>query len=111
MALQTCDESLQDALQDAFITERDVEIHEIKKEMVQVNLLFKEMATLINSQGEVVDSIANNISYASQNVNDAKNSLIEAEKTESNKSLCWVAGLVSGGVGIATAIVTSFILL
>lgn len=99
--------------QDAIFFERNAEIQEIQKEMQEVNLLFKDMANLINQQGDLVDSIQDHIQHSSQNVRDGNDSLIKAENEadKSNTLTCWIAGIVASTVGVGTAITTALILL
>ena len=88
---------------DDIINERDEEIAQIKSEMVQVNALFHDMASLINDQGSEVDTILNNIQNSNDNVKQSSKSLDKAlQETESTS---WT--LIGIGIAIGTVVVTA----
>lgn len=98
---------------DSIIDERDRECREIKRDMNEVNQLFKDIADLINNQGDAVDSIRNNIQNANENVKCGTDKLIKAEKEQEKTETFYgyIAAGVTGVVTIGGMIVGAVILL
>ncbi len=84
--------------QNNIIEERDREIRVISKQMQEVNNIMKSVAQLVDEQGDVVDTIRNNIKNSDVDVAKGKKSLEEAE--ESQKT----GNKIALGVLIATTI-------
>ncbi len=84
--------------QNNIIEERDREIRVISKQMQEVNNIMKSVAQLVDEQGDVVDTIRNNIKNSEVDVAKGKKSLEEAE--ESQKT----GNKIALGVLIATTI-------
>jgi len=80
--------------QDALIHDRDQEIRAIQGQMSEINEIFKNVATLVDEQGELVDDIRSNISSANSNVVVAVHEVQEAEKLQEGvrNKLLWLAG-------------------
>ena len=68
--------------QNMFIEERDGEIRQLLKQQQEINLIFKDMATLVEDQSEMVDDIRSNITSSTKDVNKATKFLNEAEKEQ-----------------------------
>ena len=91
------------AFQNAIIEERDREIRAIADEMREVNKLTKAVADLVDQQGDMVDTIQNNITTTNVHTRKANKDLLEAEESAetSNKIGIWVA------IGTAITVTTS----
>lgn len=68
--------------QNMLIEERDMEIRQLLKQQQEINLIFKDMATLVEDQSEMVDNIRSNITSSTKDVNKATKFLNEAEKEQ-----------------------------
>jgi len=80
--------------QDGLIHDRDQEIRAIQAQMMEINEIFKNVATLVDEQGELVDDIRSNITSANSNVVIAVHEVGEAEKLQEGvrNKLLWLAG-------------------
>jgi len=101
--------SLDDELdfQDNIIKERDTQIKTIQGQMVQVNEIFRDLAKLVEDQGEMIDNIQTNIVSASQNVESGLKEVKEADKSQqsSRKKLCILAIIVTVIVAVVVIVV------
>lgn len=68
--------------QNMLIEERDMEMRQLLKQQQEINLIFKDMATLVEDQGEMVDDIRSNITSSTKEVDKATKFLNEAEKEQ-----------------------------
>ncbi len=57
------------------LAERSGSVEEISRSMVEVNEIFKDLASLVSEQNESIDSIESNISDASMRVDRASSEL------------------------------------
>lgn len=80
--------------QDSLIHDRDQEIRAIQAQMLEINEITKNVATLVDEQGEIVDDIHSNITKANANVVVAVHEVAEAEKLQEGvrNKLLWLAG-------------------
>jgi len=62
------------------LTERHGDIMKLEKQIEEVAELFKEIANLVDSQGEMVDNIYQNVLNSEINVEKGRENLAEAEK-------------------------------
>lgn len=60
------------------LEERERDIRQLEGDIMDVNQIFKELGTMIHSQGEVVNSIETSVEYASVNVESGTQELREA---------------------------------
>ncbi|PZC79773.1 syntaxin-7 [Helicoverpa armigera] len=60
------------------LEERERDIRQLEGDIMDVNQIFKELGTMIHSQGEVVDSIESNVEYAAENVEAGTQELRQA---------------------------------
>jgi len=93
--------------QDAIIYEREKEIKEIQVQMIQVNEIFKDLAKLVEDQGEMVDNIQTNISNVSAHVGTAVDEVKEAQTSQqsSRRKYCYLAIAVTLIVSILVGVV------
>jgi len=90
--------------QDAIIYEREKEIKEIQVQMIQVNDIFKDLAKLVEDQGEMVDNIQTNISNVAAHVGTAVDEVKDAHTMQqsSRKKIllsCYSYYFDSGHIG------------
>ena len=69
------------------IQERDREINIINKDIKEINEIYRELATLVDSQGEHIDSISNNLEACCEKT---KNGLEEIKKAEKKQYRCLI---------------------
>jgi len=93
--------------QDSMIRDRDAQIRVIQGQMVQVNDIFRDLARLVEDQGEMIDNIQTNIVSASQNVEAGLKEVKEADKSQqsSRKKLCFLAIFVTVLLAIVVIVV------
>ncbi|CAB3226146.1 unnamed protein product [Arctia plantaginis] len=60
------------------LEERERDIRSLENDIMDVNQIFKELGTMIYTQGEVVDSIESSVEHATQNVEAGTTQLREA---------------------------------
>ncbi|XP_035452800.1 syntaxin-7 [Spodoptera frugiperda] len=60
------------------LEERERDIRQLESDIMDVNQIFKELGTMIHSQGEVVNSIESSVEYATVNVESGTQELREA---------------------------------
>jgi len=91
------DEGDLEALQD-----REKAIRQLESDIVDVNTIFKDLATMVHEQGDVVDSIESNIEAATVQVTDGNDQLRQAYnyQTSARKKK-----LILGAVGIIILVV------
>jgi len=95
------------SFQDSIIKEREREIKDIQVQMIQVNEIFKDLAKLVEDQGEMIDNIQTNISHASANVESAADEVSEANKLgqSARRKYCYLALIVTIIVAVLVGIV------
>jgi len=93
--------------QDAIIHQRDDEIKAIQQQMRDVNIIYKDIAGLVQMQGEMVDNIMLNISGAERNVKVAVDDVSLAQKhhNKSRGKLCFLAICITVVVAVAVVVV------
>jgi len=93
--------------QDSIVKDRDQQIRAIQGQMVQVNEIFRDLAKLVEDQGEMIDNIQTNIVSASQNVEAGLKEVKDADKSQqsSRKKLCFLAIFVTVLVAIVVIVV------
>merc|ERR1719449_65952 len=61
------------------LQERERSIRQLESDIVDVNTIFKDLATMVHEQGETIDSIEGNVEQASITVHDGTEQLRQAE--------------------------------
>lgn len=74
--------------------ERSQEISRIHSAVQEVNAIFHQLGTLVQEQGEQVDTIDNNISGLGNNLQKANDQLANAERYQRKKNRCGMITLV-----------------
>lgn len=69
----------------SMLREREQAIRKIESDIVEVNQIFKDLATMVHDQGEVIDSIEANIESSSIQIHEGTQQLIKA----SDYSVCF----------------------
>jgi len=62
----------------AALQEREKSIRQLESDIVDVNTIFKDLATMVHEQGDIVDSIESNIESASVQVHEGTDQLRQA---------------------------------
>eukprot|EP01129_Flabellula_baltica_P005518 TRINITY_DN2008_c0_g1_i1.p1 TRINITY_DN2008_c0_g1~~TRINITY_DN2008_c0_g1_i1.p1 ORF type:complete len:142 (-),score=31.56 TRINITY_DN2008_c0_g1_i1:22-447(-) len=109
---QVVDQKLEEEvrIQDALIQERDIEIRKIQSQMQELNEIFKDLATIVLEQGEMVDNIGLNIRSAGKNITKGNKNLDDAlrSSTSFKKKMCYVAILITILAGLGVIVVFLF---
>ncbi|KAI1284974.1 Syntaxin-7 [Halotydeus destructor] len=80
------------------LQEREIAIRKIETDIVEVNHIFKDLATMVHEQGEVIDSIEANVESATIQVSEGAQQISQARDYQSRarrKTLCLVAILAT----------------
>jgi len=100
---------LQDELdfQDSIIHDRDQNIKVIQGQMIEVNEIFRDLAKLVEDQGQMIDNIQTNISSAGTNVETAVSEVKDASKYQqsSRKKICFVMIFITVVVAIIIVVI------
>ncbi|KAK0705400.1 t-SNARE [Lasiosphaeris hirsuta] len=70
--------------QDALIVEREEEIRNIEQGVGDLNVLFQQVAQIVTEQGEVLDTIANNVEIVRDDTHGADRELRSAARYQKN---------------------------
>ena len=62
------------------LQEREKSIHQLESDIVDMNTIFKDLATMVHEQGEMVDSIEVHVSEAQVRVGEGTQQLRQAEE-------------------------------
>lgn len=75
------------------LQERERSIRQLESDIVDVNTIFKDLATMVHEQGEMIDSIEQNVESAHIRVDEGTYQLSQAEryKTKARKKKCILA--------------------
>lgn len=92
----------------AYLNQRDIEIKNIQKDLIEVNQIFKDINELVYSQAPLIDSISENISTADDCIKDANKELKKAEKYQKKSNGWLILGLSAGTI---TTIVTTMLII
>jgi t-SNARE complex subunit (syntaxin) len=93
------DQSAQVALN--YIRDRHQDIMQIEKSLQELQQLFVDMAMLVTEQGEMIDSVENNIENAISYVVQGKGQLKKANKWATRNRKCMIAIIVLSVVALA----------
>lgn len=67
--------------------EREKEVIKISKSILELNRLFKDIATLIVDQGTIVDRIDYNVERSAMRIKSAYNEVRKAEQYQKNRKM------------------------
>jgi len=89
------------------LQEREKAIRQLESDIVDVNTIFKDLATMVHEQGDVIDSIESNIEAATVQVTDGNEQLRQAYnyQTSARKKK-----LILGTVGLIILVVLVIII-
>merc|ERR550539_2132867 len=86
------------------LQERERSIRQLESDIVDVNTIFKDLATMVHEQGETIDSIEGNVEQASITVHDGTEQLRQAERYKNKGRKKKVCLAVTGVVILAIII-------
>jgi len=86
------------------LQERERSIRQLESDIVDVNTIFKDLATMVHEQGETIDSIEGNVETAAITVHDGTEQLRQAERYKSKARKKKVCLAVTGIVILAIVI-------
>jgi len=89
------------------IQERDQNIREVEKAVIEVNEIFVDLASLVQEQGTMIDNIESNIVEAHHQVESGTQELHKASNYQKSArgKMCILAGIIVTVVGIAVLVV------
>lgn len=91
---------------EAIIEEREQAIQDIQQQIGEVHEVFKDLATLVHSQGIIIEEIDMNIENSAAVTKEAKTEVAKAAKTQkSNSSLICLLMVIFGVVLLVVIIV------
>lgn len=64
------------------LKEREASLRRLENDIVDVNMIFKDLAVMVHDQGEVIDSIESNVENVQIRVTEANSSLESAKKNQ-----------------------------
>jgi len=83
------------------IIEREVAINNIHQEIIDVNEIFRTLASLSEQQGYLLDNIESNIDNTVINIENATGELISADNTQKKRNKClWYILLILFIIGL-----------
>lgn len=87
--------------------EKHMDIRRIEAQLVELNQLFKDVQTLVDAQGEMIDSIENNVNNAHEYTKKANKQLVIANKHQrrARKKMCCIMAMV-GIIGLCIVLAT-----
>lgn len=71
----------------AQLRERESALRRLENDIVDVNMIFKDLAVMVHDQGEVIDSIESNVENVQIRVHEANNHLESAKKSQVTRHL------------------------
>ncbi|KAK9459690.1 t-SNARE [Lipomyces oligophaga] len=83
--------------QNSLIAEREIEIQGIEQGISELNEIFRDLGTMVNEQGVMIDNIESNITNVADSTQHASTELTKAsqyQKSSRNKSCCLLLVLV-----------------
>jgi len=98
-----------------FIKEREIAIRKIEEDIIDINQIMNELGTMIETQGETINSIEGSIIKAKEETEKGTEELEKAQKIQqsTNNLRLKIAGIVGSltATSIATAVATIIIIL
>jgi len=80
------------------IQEREDAIRQLEADIVDVNMIFKDLGTMVHEQGDLIDSIEANVEHAEADVVQGNTQLVQARRSAASarkkKFICAVVGVV-----------------
>ena len=64
------------------LKEREAALRKLENDIVDVNMIFKDLAVMVHDQGEMIDSIESNVEQVQIRVNEANTHLESAKKNQ-----------------------------
>ena len=64
------------------LKEREAALRKLENDIVDVNMIFKDLAVMVHDQGEMIDSIESNVEQVQIRVNEANTHLEGAKKNQ-----------------------------
>lgn len=76
----------------AALREREQQIQQLERDIVDVNKIFKDVAMMVHDQGEVIDSIETNVEQAAIQVEHGGEELRQARvyQSKARRKTCWL---------------------
>eukprot|EP01137_Pigoraptor_chileana_P001311 Opistho-2@38766 len=92
---------------ESLIIEREREIREIEHAIIEVNEIFRDLASIIADQGQLIDNIEANIESSSVNVEKGTEELVSASdyQKSARKKMCCLLIILAIVAGVIVAIV------
>jgi len=96
--------------QNNLILDRDKDIRDIERQVVEVNEIFRDISTLVVEQGQMIDSIESNIESGVQNTTKGVEDIQKASKYQrsSRNKLCCLALIILIILGVAILFIWMF---
>ena len=66
------------------LREREAALRKLENDIVDVNVIFKDLAVMVHDQGEIIDSIESNVERVQISVTEANSQLQQAKKSQVN---------------------------
>lgn len=91
------------------VEQREREMRQLESDIVGINDIFRDLATLVNEQGEVIDSIESNVETAAVRVESGNKQLERAVvyKRCSRKLTCIIVSIL---IGVVIAIIVAIVI-
>lgn len=104
---QIQDQIIEDDL--TLIRDREERIRQLESDILDVNEIFKDLATMVNEQGETIDSIEGNVDKAYTNVEAGTSQLAKAAEYQrkSRKKMCILLVILVIIVAVVTIIIVA----
>lgn len=64
------------------LKEREAALRKLENDIVDVNMIFKDLAVMVHDQGEIIDSIESNVEAVQIRVHEANNHLESAKRNQ-----------------------------
>ena len=64
------------------LREREAALKRLENDIVDVNMIFKDLAVMVHDQGEIIDSIEHNVDIVQNRVTDDNQHLVEAKRLQ-----------------------------
>ncbi|KAI5951805.1 tlg2 [Candida jiufengensis] len=74
--------------QDPYLNQREKEINKLAMGILEISTIFKEMSSIINQQGTLLDRIDYNLQSTTQDLNQANKELIKAKTYQKRTTKC-----------------------
>lgn len=76
------------------LKEREASLRRLENDIVDVNMIFKDLAVMVHDQGEVIDSIESNVENVQIRVTEANSSLESAKKNQVTSSFSFILNIL-----------------